>query len=137
MTLATRPKVIPAAASRTTTAAEGDRIPGEFLGFWQRVDGRRVRRARDACRRLLRFDPIPDDANVRAFAHGYYDADPVAEAFVDEVYVSRGANEGRRMLDQAIARGVDSVTDAPPSMRRLFDEFERTPEGSAGGQISS
>jgi hypothetical protein len=128
MTLATRPKAIPAAASRTTTAAEKDRIPGEFLGYWQRVDGRRVRRARDACRRLLRFDPIPDDAQVRAFAHGYYDADPVAEAFVDEVYVSRGANEGRRMLDRAIAHGVDSVPDAPPSMRRLFDEFERPPE---------
>jgi hypothetical protein len=114
--------------SPTTIAPDGDRVPGEFLGFWQRVDGRVVRRARDACQRLLRFDPIADDAHVRAFAHGYYDADPVAEAFVDEVYLSRGANEGRRMLDQAIAHGVDSVTDAPDSMRRLFDEFERPPE---------
>src|SRR5204863_4157773 len=112
----------------TLTPSATDRIPGEFRGYWQRVDGRAARRARDVCRRLLRFDPIPDDEHVRAFAHGYYDADPVAEAFVDDVYLARGANEGRRMLDQAIARGVDSVSGAPQSMRRLFDEFERPPE---------
>ena len=119
---------VPVAEARATIAASADRIPGEFLGFWRRVDRPGVRRARAAIRRLLRFDPIPDDAHVRAFAHGYYDADPVAEAFVDEVYLARGANEGRRMLDQAIAQGVDAVIDAPPSMRRLFDEFERAPE---------
>ncbi|MCW3026927.1 MAG: hypothetical protein JWN81_138, partial [Solirubrobacterales bacterium] len=122
------PSTMRATESPTTIAADGDRIPGEFLGFWQRVDRPRVRRAREACRRLLRFDPIPDEAHVRAFAHGYYDADPVAEAFVDDVYLSRGANEGRRMLDRAIAQGVDSLGDAPQSMLRLFDEFERPPE---------
>jgi hypothetical protein len=31
-------------------------------------------------------------------------------------------------LAQAIAHGVDSVTDAPQSMRGLFDEFEKPPE---------
>jgi hypothetical protein len=119
--------VAPAIDSPTTIASDGDRIPGEFAGFWQRVDGRRVRATRWASRRFLGFDPIPGDAQVRAFANGYYDADPVAEAFVDDVYLSRGANEGRRMLDQAISHGVDSVTDAPDSMHRLFDEFERPP----------
>jgi hypothetical protein len=117
----------PAEASSATITVGEDRIPGEFLGFWWRVDRPRVRRARAVCRRLLRFDPIPDEEHVRAFAHGYYDADPVAEAFVDEVYLSRGANEGRRMLDQAIAAGVNSVADAPHSMHRLFEEFERPP----------
>jgi hypothetical protein len=88
----TTANMIPAARPPATIAANEDRIPGEFLGYWQRRDEHRVRRARQACRSLLRFDPIPDDAHVRAFAHGYYDADPVAEAFVDEVYLSRGAN---------------------------------------------
>jgi hypothetical protein len=118
----------PAADAPTTVAAAEDRIPGEFLAFWERVNAPAVRRARDLCRRLLRFDPIPHEARVRAFAHGYYDADPVAEAFVEDVYLALGANAGRRMLDQAIAQGVAAVRDAPPSMRRLFDEFERTPE---------
>ena len=128
MTVPMMAKVSPPAESRTTIAVDEDPSPGEFLGFWERVNAPRLRRARKACLRLLRFDPIPDDAHVCAFAHGYYDADPVAEAFVDEVYLSRGANEGRRMLDQAIGRGVDSVTDAPDPMRRLFAEFERPPE---------
>ena len=118
MSVSTAAKAVPAALAPATIAAGEDRIPGEFLGFWQRVDGHGVRRAREICRRLLRFDPVPDDAHVRAFAHGYYDSDPVAEAFVDEVYMERGANEGRRMLDQALERGVASVPDAPASMRR-------------------
>ncbi|MDT4940720.1 MAG: hypothetical protein QOJ34_809 [Pseudonocardiales bacterium] len=102
-------------------------VPSEFLGYWQHVDTAGMRRARRICRTVLRFDPIPDDEKVLAFARGYYDADPVAEAFVDEVYLGRGSAEGRRLLDQAIAHGVDSVPDAPASMRRLFEEFERPP----------
>jgi hypothetical protein len=128
MTVPTAPETPAAAATATRIAVDEERIPDEFVGFWERVDEPRVRRIREACRRILRFDPIPDEAHVRAFAHGYYDADPVAEAFVDEVYLSRGANEGRRMLDEAIAHGVDSLSDPPDSMLQLFDEFERAPE---------
>ncbi|MCW2857166.1 MAG: hypothetical protein JWR52_2781 [Marmoricola sp.] len=102
-------------------------IPAEFLGYWKRVDTPGVRRARRICRTVLRFDPIPAEDKVMAFAHGYYDADPVAEAFVDDVYQSRGPQEGRRLLDQAITHGIDSVPDAPESMRRLFAEFETAP----------
>jgi hypothetical protein len=102
-------------------------IPAEFLGYWNRVSSRRVQRARRVCRAVLRFDPIPNEEQVLAFARGYYDADPIAEAFVDEVYLVRGSTEGRRLLDQAIAHGVDSIPDAPDSMRRLFDEFETAP----------
>jgi hypothetical protein len=32
------------------------------------------------------------------------------------------------MLDRAIEHGIDSVPDAPVSMRQLFEEFERPPE---------
>jgi hypothetical protein len=102
-------------------------IPSEFLGYWQRFDTPGMRRARRTCRAVLRFDPIPDEEKVLAFAHGYYDADPVAEAFVDEVYRGRGSTEGRRLLDRAIADGIDSIPEAPESMRRLFEEFEQAP----------
>ena len=111
----------------TSSKADPNRIPSEFL-YWDRVEDRRVQLARRAWRAVWRFDPQPDDDFVRQFAHSYYDADPVAEAFVDEVYMERGANEGRRMLDQALEQGVGSVRDAPASMRRLFEEFEREPE---------
>ncbi|MBV9310246.1 MAG: DUF2236 domain-containing protein [Solirubrobacterales bacterium] len=82
---------------------------------------------RRAWKALWRFDPQPSDEYVQRFASAYYDSDPVAEAFVDEVYMERGAKEGRRLLDQAIERGIDSISDAPASMVSLFEEFERDP----------
>jgi hypothetical protein len=103
------------------------RIPTEFR-YWDKVNDRRVQLARKAWKAVWRFDPQPPDELVRQFAEGYYDSDPVAEAFVDEVYMERGANEGRRLLDQALERGIDSIPDAPDSMRRLFKEFEEDPD---------
>src|SRR6266851_5959504 len=121
------------ARRRRRAAAKGlrrvaDRVPTEFEPYWDALERPALKRARAISRRLLGVNLLPPEETVRAFAHGYYDADPVAEAFVDEVYLGRSPNEGRRMLDEAIAQGVDSVSDAPHSMRRLFDEFERPPE---------
>jgi hypothetical protein len=109
-------------------------IPTEFR-YWDRVDDRGVQLARRAWRALWRFDPQPPDEFVEQFARSYYDSDPVAEAFVDDVYMERGAKEGRRMLDEALERGVESVADAPESMRRLFAEFEREPEWLDSDQV--
>jgi hypothetical protein len=110
-----------------TADPQTDQVPTEFL-YSDKVGHPKVQLARRAWKAVWRFDPQPPDELVRAFAHSYYDADPVAEAFVDEVYMERGANEGRRMLDQALEHGVDSVEEAPESMRRLFEEFERDPD---------
>jgi ER-bound oxygenase mpaB/B'/Rubber oxygenase, catalytic domain len=103
------------------------RVPAEFR-YWERVNDRRVQLARRAWQAVWRFDPQPPAELVREFARGYYDADPVAEAFVDDVYLERGAREGRRMLDQALEQGVDSVPGAPASMRQLFEQSERDPD---------
>jgi len=103
-----------------------ERIPSEFR-YWERVDDAAVQRARKAWRRVCRFDPQPSDEYVQRFAHAYYDTDPVAEAFVADVYDTLGMKRGREMLDQALEHGVDSVPDAPESMRRLFAEFETAP----------
>jgi hypothetical protein len=114
--------------ARPTARAPADQIPAEFEAYWRALDTPRVKRQRALARRLLGFDLVPSKERVREFAHGCYDADPIAESFVDEVYLGRSANEGRQMLDQAIAGGIDSVRDAPESMRRLFEESEREPE---------
>jgi hypothetical protein len=107
--------------------AATDRIPAEFR-YWDRRDDPAIQRARRAWRRVWRFDPQPSDEYVERFARAYYDTDPVAEAFVADVYDARGAKAGRRMLDEALEHGVDAVADAPESMRRLFAEFERPPD---------
>ena len=100
--------------------------PAEFQ-YWRNLDRRWPRAVRAAARALLRFDPAPPDEVVRAFAAMYYDADPLAEAFVEEVYLRRGTAAGRAMLEQALAGGVASVPDAPASLVALFEDLEQDP----------
>jgi uncharacterized protein YeaO (DUF488 family) len=114
--------------------ATEQRIPTEFL-YWDRVDRPGVQRARRAWKAIWRFDPQPSDELVRRFAHSFYESDPVAEAFVEEVYDQHGPTHGRKLLDQALEHGIDSVPDAPESMRRLFEEFEQRPEWLNDEQI--
>ena len=104
-----------------------DRRPSEFR-YWNNVEATWARAVRLMGRAVLGFDLAPPDEVVRTFAASYYDADPLAEAFVEEVYFGRGAAEGRAMLDQAIAHGVASVANAPESLLRLFDDIERDPD---------
>ncbi len=111
-----------------------ERVPTEFR-YWDRVEDRSVQLARRAWKLVWGFDPQPSDEFVRRFAHSYYEADPVAEAFVDEVYMARGAGSGRELLDKAIADGIESVPDAPESMRRLFAEFEQAPDWLEPDQV--
>jgi hypothetical protein len=106
--------------------APTDRVPTEFR-YWDRIDDPAVQRARRLWRAVSRFDPQPTDEYVRRFARAYYDTDPVAEAFVADVYDALGAKRGRELLDRALEHGVDAVPDAPESMRRLFAEFETPP----------
>jgi hypothetical protein len=113
----------------------GDRIPGEFR-YWENLSSRRTQRIRRALRVLFRADPQPSDDVVRTWAHTYYDADPVAEAFVDEVYGARGQGEGRRLVDRALTQGVDAIADAPASLRRLFAEMERPPTWLDPAQVA-
>jgi hypothetical protein len=106
----------------------GDRIPTEFLTYWDAIERPATRRARAISQLVRGCDLVPSDERVREFAYGCYDADPVAEAFIDELSLGRSPREGRRLVDQAIAGGIDSVPDAPESMRRLFAEWDRDPE---------
>lgn len=101
-----------------------NRCPTEFR-YWERSP--RVERLRRRCQRLLGFDPaLPDDV-VRTFAAMRYDADPLAEAFVEEVCAIRGLDEGRRLLDRALRDGVASIPEAPPSLVELFADIEDDP----------
>ena len=86
-----------------------------------------ARRVRALGRSILGFDPAPSNQVVDTFAAMYNDADPLAEAFVHEVYLGRGVTEGRAMLDQALSHGVDTVAGAPPSLRALFADIEADP----------
>lgn len=112
--------------ARTPEGSTPPRIPTEFR-YWHNLPKPRVQALRRTLQLLFGADPQLPDATVRTWAASYYDADPVAEAFIDEVYLARGQAEGRKLVDQALARGVDAVPDAPATLRRLFAEMETPP----------
>jgi hypothetical protein len=103
-----------------------DRVPSEFR-YWQHIDHPRVSRVRAITKRILGFDPAPSDDVVRTLAAMYYDADPACEAFVDEVYLTRGSAAGRAMLERALAEGVHAMPDAPASLVALFSDLDHDP----------
>jgi hypothetical protein len=112
---------------RSTMSATHDSPPSEFR-YWANQDKPKASKFRRIFKTVLRFDPdLPADV-INGLGLAYFHADPVAEAFVDEVYLGRGAAEGRKMLELALARGVSAVPDAPESMKRLFAEFEKEPD---------
>lgn len=114
----------------TTSARPSPRegAPTDFA-YWEALDAPGVARARRLCRRVLRFDPLPSDEVVEALMRDMHAGDPVAERFVDEVFFGpEGYAAGRRLLDRALAAGIDAIPDAPPAMRELFAEFETVPD---------
>lgn len=98
--------------------------PSEFQ-YWSRLH--QLRHVRAVCR-TLGFDPFLEDRNALAFAEDYFRSDPLAEAFVDQVYLEQGHGIGRGMIEQSLASGVGSVVDAPASLVALFEDFDTEPD---------
>jgi len=114
---------VPPSVARTAEPA----FPSDFL-YEEALRSPRVQRARTRAQRFLGVDLLPPPALTASFASDMFRGDPVAEAFVSEVFFGPlGAAGGRKMLDEAIAKGIHDVPDAPASMRALFDEFETMP----------
>ncbi len=109
-----------------TQAPARNEAPGEFR-YWSQLAQPWVRALRAVARPALGFDLAPPEEVVRRFAAAYYEADPLAEAFVEEVYFGRGSDEGRAMLEQALAGGVASIESAPPSLVALFADLDQDP----------
>ncbi|MCB9716318.1 MAG: DUF2236 domain-containing protein [Myxococcales bacterium] len=101
--------------------------PRQFACYWRNLDQPWVRALRGVCRRVLGFDPAPSPERARDIAAMYYDADPLAEAFVEEVYLRRGMAQGRALLERALAEGTAAMPDAPASLVRLFADIEHDP----------
>lgn len=101
-------------------------IPSEFQ-YWKQKDSSYARWLRRVLRVVFRADPVLPEHKVLEYARSYYEADPVAEAFVQDVYMKQGQKRGRELLDRALRDGIDAVPEAPETMRALFEEVERMP----------
>ncbi len=112
--------------AKAAAAFSASRIPSEFR-YWENIGTPRAQKLRWKLSALFGVDPQLPDAIVRRYAESYYDADPIGEVFVHEVYQARGQVEGRKLVDRALASGVEAVVDAPASLRDLFAELETPP----------
>jgi hypothetical protein len=104
-----------------------EKIPTEFALFLNAPERPSRQRERRGSKTFRPDRVMPSQDHILDFAYAYYDADPVAEAFVEDAYINGNSSHGRALLDQALTHGIDSVPDAPASMVRLFDEFEKDP----------
>jgi hypothetical protein len=96
--------------------------------YWESLRTPRVLRLRRIVETLTGGQLFPTDAQATALTADLFTGDPVAERYVAEVLHGDTAKAGRAMLDAALANGIDSVPDAPPSMRALFEEYEAVPD---------
>ncbi|WP_132992546.1 oxygenase MpaB family protein [Gordonia zhaorongruii] len=126
---------------QTKPVESGRRTPTAFP-YREAMSRPMVRRARKLAKRVTGKDMFPTTEQIEAFAGDMYNADPVAERFVDEVfYGAIGQTEGRAMLKQALDHGIESIETPPAAMVALFREFEDVPDWvdpeivEAGAQI--
>jgi hypothetical protein len=111
-----------------TTETAAQEAPTSF-GYWRTRESGRHAGVRSAVKRATGVDLFPSDDVARAFIAGLSEGDPVAERFVAETYRGElGPGASRDLLDRALEHGIDSVPEAPESMRELFAEFERVPD---------
>ena len=96
------------------------RVPTEFR-YWENLP--KVARLRGVAKRVLGFDPAPPEHVAQTFADMYYDADPLAEAFVREVYFKEGSARGRALLERALAEIARVRWSASVTRGSLMDVY--------------
>lgn len=97
--------------------------------YWEAKQTPAWKRREKLVKKLFRHDLFPTDEQARMLCEDLWAGDPVAEEFVAEVFFGEiGHRRGREMLLQACDHGIDSVPDAPESMKRLFAELETVPD---------
>ena len=120
--------IVKDASTAIETDTEHGRCPTAFR-YWEAREQPEWQRLRTMVRTFTGHDLFPTDEQAQALCEDLFTGDPVAERFVDEVFFGAiGHQRGRRMLQQALEHGIDSVPEAPESMRELFAEFETVPD---------
>lgn len=104
------------------------RCPSDFR-YWEAKEEPVWKKREKLAKKLFRHDLFPTDEQAHALCDDLYGGDPVAEAYVAEVFFGdKGHKKGRDELLQALDHGIDSLPNAPQSMKDLFAEFDAVPD---------
>ncbi|WP_330254489.1 DUF2236 domain-containing protein [Nocardia sp. NBC_00565] len=104
------------------------KCPSAFR-YWESLRSPKVQRLQRLVKTITGGALFPTESQAAALCEDLFAGDPVAERFVAEVMHGEiGPQRGRQMLDAALSGGIDSVPEAPESMKALFAEFETVPD---------
>jgi hypothetical protein len=78
-------------------------------------------------RKLLGRDPSPTREEYDALVAALWDGDPSMDAVLDWMYES-GVGESRRLFEQVLERGIESIKDAPEPLKKFFAEVDTVPD---------
>jgi len=90
--------------------------PPMFRGFPRKL----------ALRLIAGGDLRASDAQVQWFRRFAQAGDPLADALVDEMR-TLPAGHGRRLFEQALEAGIDTVAQPPPALAAFFENVEAVP----------
>lgn len=103
----------------TTMRAARNTVPGDMLG---------------RCVNVAEVVARHGEATVRPVIDGYLTADDLALDVLDDFASLPGAS-GRRMFQQALDHGIDTVEDPPASLVDLFEHLDHRPDWVDGEQL--
>ena len=75
---------------------------------------------------MMGRDPSPTRDEYNDMVAALWQGDAPMDALLDWMY-EIGPREGRKLYEQALERGIDSIADAPKPLRDFFRLVERTP----------
>lgn len=75
---------------------------------------------------LLGSDPHPTDAQIEEYKRHVLMGDPLADAVV-AMYKTLPAGQGRKLLDQALEQGIDTIAEPPQALVDLFAQIDHEP----------
>ena len=85
-----------------------------------------MRLMRRVFRLLYGTDPHPTAGQMEAIKHAMQAGDPLADGVV-ALYRSLPGGQGRRLLEQALEQGVESLDNPPQPLRDLFAQLDDEP----------
>lgn len=85
-----------------------------------------VRRTRALFKWILRSDPQPTEGQMAVIRESILSGDPLADAVVS-LYGELPAGHGRKLLDQALEQGIDSIDNPPAALVDLFRQVDHEP----------
>ncbi|WP_417215406.1 oxygenase MpaB family protein [Alcanivorax sp.] len=85
-----------------------------------------MRRVRKLFSLMIGSDPQPSEGQMRVIREHMLMGDTLADAVV-HMYKSLPAGEGRKLVDQALEHGIDSVENPPQALTALFKQIDHEP----------